>query len=47
MEYWLVLMIIAGIIALLGILATWTSYTIDRIEQEQDGQPYKHWRELL
>jgi hypothetical protein len=47
MEYWLIGMIIAGIIALLGILATWTSYTIDRIEQAQDGIPYKHWRELL
>lgn len=47
MEYWIVIMIIAGIIALLGILATWTSYTIDTIEQAQDGVPYKHWRELL
>lgn len=47
MEYWLIAMIITGIIALLGILATWTSYTIDRIESEQDGVPYKHWRELL
>lgn len=47
MEYWLVAIIITGFIALLGILATWTGYTIDRIEQEQDGVPYKHWRELL
>lgn len=47
MEHWLIIMIIAGIIALLGVLATWTGYTIDTIEQAQDGTPYKHWRELL
>jgi hypothetical protein len=47
MELWLMIMIITAILALLGILATWTSYTIDRIEKEKDGQPYKHWRELL
>ena len=47
MEYWLITIIIAGIIALLALLATWTAYTIDTIEQAQDGTPYKHWRELL
>jgi len=47
MELWICAVIIMGVIALIGILATWTSYTIDRIESEQDGQPYKHWRELL
>jgi len=47
MEYWLITIIITAIIALLGIMATWTGYTVDSIEQEQKGQPYKHWRELL
>lgn len=47
MEYWLITMIITGVIALLGILATWIDRTIEDIEQAQDGVPYKHWRELL
>lgn len=47
MEYWIVGMIIMGAITLLGILATWTGYTLDRIEQDQEGIAHKHWRELL
>ena len=47
MELAIILMLLCAVFALLAIIVHCYINTIDRIESERDGQPYRTWRELL